>query len=153
MDDETTTERFRDFDEAFAEVQAEPIRIRLYGRDWELPGSMPAALVIKVSRWSAEGRDLKTDLTGAELFDFAAAAIPRPVLDEWMGLGLDAEHQLPEIIRWVIGLYLGRDLPDGPGEVFAPPGANRATRRSSSKGGRSSKRTSSGSTRSASRKR
>lgn len=145
--------RFRDFDEAFAEQAAEPVRVRLYGRDWELPGRLPAAAPLKIARYMGEGRE-QTSLTAAELLDLAADLIPRVTLDEWLARGLDIEVQLPGIIEWLLRAYMGDDAVDeaaaaevvAAGEARAPePGAEELSS-SSSNGGGSSKPTSPAST-------
>lgn len=143
--------RFRDFDEAFAEQAAEPVRVRLYGRDWELPGRLPAAAPLKIARYMGEGRE-QTSLTAAELLDLAADLIPRVTLDEWLARGLDIEVQLPGIIEWLLRAYMGDDAVDEAaaaetaGDTPVPLDPTPVPSVSSSNGGGSSKPTSPAST-------
>lgn len=134
-------DRYADFDEAFSEEAAEPLRIKLYGQEWELPATMPAAAVLRVTRFMAEGRDPEQDLTRAEHIDLAADLIPRETLNVWLAKGLDID-QLGNIVSWQMRQYLGAQDGDGQGEAQAPDGAPS----SSSNGGDSSKPTSPAST-------
>lgn len=120
---DAVNDRYADFDAAFAEADAEPITMRLYGRVWSLPGNMPAGAVLKVTRLMAAGK-AEHELTFAELLDLAADLIPRETLDVWCGKGLDAE-QLAKVLAWLMRIYMGKDVEDGdgPGEAPAPDGA------------------------------
>lgn len=136
--------KFMDFDAVFAERRVEPIRFRLLERDWELPGAMPAAVPLRIARLVAEGRGTD-DLTGAEVLELAADIVPRPVLTEWLNLGLD-EERLGEVIVWLVSQYVAASSTDGDvGEAQAPAEAAGAPA-SSSNGGPSSKPTSPAST-------
>jgi len=143
--------RFRDFDEAFAESSAEPVVVRLFGRDWELPGRLPAAAPLKIVRYMGEGRD-GTDLTAAEMVDLAVGMIPQAVLDEWLALGLDIEVQLPAIVEWLLRAYMGDDAVDEAaaaetaGDTPVPLDPTPVPSVSSSNGGGSSRPTSPAST-------
>jgi len=135
-----------DFDAAFEERRIEPIKFKLLGEWWEVPGSMPAALPLRISRLVTEGRGTD-DLTMAETIDLAADAIPRPMLAEWLNRGID-EVRLGKVIAWLTARYMGSIGGDDP-EADAPAVAAGALG-SSSHDGQSSKPTSHGSTESAS---
>lgn len=111
------SERFADFDAAFAERDAKPLLIRLYGRMWELPGVMPAEVPLKLARYMADGRG-EDELNEPEKFDLAAALVPSDTLQAWMAKGLDAE-QLGQILLWVLRQYHSPEGGDGP-ELAAP---------------------------------
>lgn len=119
------TDRFIDFDAAWAEASTDPLRVRLYGQEWELPGVMPAAVPLKIARMMADGREA-TALTRAETFDLAADIIPRETLDAWTAKGLDVD-KLGDVITWVLRMYMGKVDPSGEGpapEVGAPPSSS-----------------------------
>lgn len=122
--------KFADFDAQF-EAQ-DPLVVKLYGDEWELPSAMPAIVMLKVAKWAATGRQGDT-LTSAELLDLAADLIPAPILDEWTGRGLSGSR-LAQILTWVMGCYMGSARPESPPEAEAPvEGA--ASTSSSSTGG------------------
>jgi hypothetical protein len=126
-----TDSRYADFDQAFAEVDAKPLVVRLFGRDWELPATISAAAVLKVARWMADGRSDQT-LTTAEALDLVADLVPADVLKDWFAKGLQIDHlggnpkagtELGRrgVLMWLVEQYMA-DLPsDGaPGEAAAP---------------------------------
>lgn len=146
MGDDT---RFVDYDAAFAELdeQAKPLTRRLFGRDWELPGVPPAAVVIRLSRLFAAGREAE-DLSLGEMMALAADLIPAPVLNEWMDRGLQME-QLAIVIEDLIDAYgaqLAGDTTPGGGAVPEAEAPTTGTSTSSSPTGPSSKPTSLAST-------
>lgn len=117
-------DRFADFDAAFGPADGdpvEPVRIRLFGHVWELPGEMPAAAPLRVSRLMADGRS-EESLTDAEVLALGADLIPGQVLDAWHARGLTLQ-QLEQIILWLIGQYGQPTSPagDAQGEATPPP--------------------------------
>lgn len=136
------TDRYVDFDAAFSEEDATPLRIKLFGKEWELPATMPAAAVLRVVRWQADGRDVEQELSKSELIALAGDLVPQDVLTAWQAKGLDID-QLGHIVGWQMRQYQGLlEDGEGPGEAGAPHGAPS----SSSNGGDFSKPTSPAST-------
>lgn len=105
------TVRYRDYDAAFAEAnrEAPPIVIRLFGQDWELPGDLPASVVVRLTRMMADGRS-EDELSVAEQMTLAMDVIPAEVLDAWLAKGLDTD-QLAVILLDVVSEY-GAQLDD-----------------------------------------
>lgn len=132
--------RYADFDAAFAEREreADPLRIRLFEQEWDLPGSLPAGVLLKLSRYMAEGRTEK-DLTYAESIDLAASMIPEEILQQWIAKGI-SEDQLGDIVMWALRQYTGQD--DEPGEAAEVEAPVTPSSSSSSSVGASSKPTS-----------
>ncbi len=135
---EEKCEEFIDLDKALEEKRAKrrPLLFRYRGQDWKFPHMPPAAATVKVIRMQLAGKSDK-DLTEAELFDIAAALIPKAILDEWLSFGIDTE-ELGELVLEVFLAYQKRRQ----GEVRAPE-ATGAPQNSSSEGGQSSRPTSS----------
>lgn len=131
--------RYADFDAALEETTAEPLMVRLYGQDWPLPATMPAAVPLRMARLLADGRDQES-LSMAEILAIAGDVFPPETLDAWLAKGIDVDL-LGQVVSWVFKQYMGKaldgDEPD-PGEASAPS--------SSSSGGGSSKPTSPAST-------
>lgn len=153
-------DRFKDFDAAAADRDAEPITFRMFGKDWVLPGEPPAALVLRVARMVAElrarhGDDvdltrLEGDLAPEDLVLLATDAISAPVLRALEDEGLTTT-QLGELLSWLLGEWkVFAKGADGVGEAQAPPGAASTTPSApyggSSTGGGTSKPTSPAST-------
>lgn len=155
----TTTEgKYLDLDAALDEEI--PLVVRLGGRDWELPGSPPAAVLVRVSRWLTDGLMVEDDdgnptpaegttLTEAHYVQLIGDMLPRHILEEWSALGLVSADRLPKLVESLMAKYQEHsDALAGLGGGDGPKAGTRAQRRStkSSNGGGSSKRTSTGTT-------
>lgn len=103
--------RTRDFDQFFAEMKKEPIRIKLFGQWEELPPSLPAEFVLRLIRLRKKYGDEKA-IPEAELFDMSTMIFGRDRLDRWCRKGLTVE-QLEEIVKWTISVYQGVDPDKG----------------------------------------
>jgi hypothetical protein len=140
-----------DLDAALAERRAArtPLRVRMFGRLWELPGVAPAAAIIRLYRWDQKGwvaddGDVSDTVPQAELLDFLLELVPGDVYEGWTAAGLDIDDVEPAITA-IMAAYGDRLRPRAEGEAKAPKGRGRASR-TSSNGGRSSKPTSRGNT-------
>ena len=106
--------RFYDFDAAWeehntrSEDSPEPIGIRMLGEEWELPGDMPAALIMRGARL-AGGAD--RNLTLAEILQFVSPMVPREILDQWLDAGV-GERKLGWVLMQIIKIYMGLPLTD-----------------------------------------
>ena len=114
------TGRYVDFDAARAERVAEPLTLRAYGRDFELPSVMPAAVFLDVMRIQAE-REGEQEITAKEAVGLLQRVLPAAVLEELLGLDAFSLDDLTELVRMVMDAYTG-----GSGEAPAP---SRAARR------------------------
>jgi hypothetical protein len=148
--------KYLDLDAAYEEADSavEPLTVRLHGRDWELPGTVPAAVPLRLALWVEKGwidpddGVIDPDVPFEELAGLMRDMVPEAVFAEWTKLGLGIDR-IPVLVERLMYAY---NEVTRQGEARAPKGANRAARRSasrtSSNGGTSSKRTSTGSTRS-----
>lgn len=140
----------RDFDAAFAEAAGTPITFRLFDREWSVSRSVRAEAVLMAERRRLAGEDETSPLSRTEIIDFAKVFVGADVVDEWLTLGITID-QLSEVVAFVIQQQNGGD---GVGEAepaATPAEAEAEGGERSSNGGRSSKRTSNGSTASTSR--
>lgn len=153
------TAKFHDFDAAFAEQAQEPLVVRIYGQDWEIPADPPAIAVLRQQRRAAAAMDILNsgamenlqpgDDVPPEILEILGIDMDRQYRDllgddnvtAWLERGI-TDPQLRGIEQWVT------EQRNGGGDE-----GNRATRRAksagsgtSSKAGRSSKRTSTAST-------
>jgi aminoglycoside phosphotransferase family enzyme len=113
--------RYIDFDAARAERKQEPLRLRAFGQEFELPGSMPASLFLDVVRMERE-QGGQSVLTTKDAIRLLSRVLPEDVLDSLVaqpGFTLD---DLIELARMVMAAYTGA----GSGEAPAP---HRAARR------------------------
>jgi hypothetical protein len=119
---------FIDFDAAFDERDEPPIKVKVMGSEWELPGVMPAALPLKVARMVADGRS-KDDFTVAETLSLAVDIIPKHVLDAWFDLGITVDRLGP-IIERLAAMYMGKEnldpeeLASAMAEATTPPSSS-----------------------------
>lgn len=133
-------DRFADFDAALESIGArEPVRVRLLDKEWELYPDLPALAAIRLTRWEATP---ERQLADEEVLALLAELVPPKVYEAWMGGGLGV-RQLAEVMKELIALYRDPGEADDEEEP-AEPAPKR--RRASSSAGRSSKRTSRGST-------
>lgn len=118
-------DRFIDFDAARAERTKEPLRLRAYGQDFELPASMPASLFLDIVRLGEEN-DGSAQVSNRDAVALLRRVLPASVLDALLaqdGFYLDDFTDLAQLI---IKAYTRKD---DSGEAPAP---NRATRRKAS---------------------
>jgi hypothetical protein len=136
------TSRHIDFDAAFAELDAEPITVTMFGQDWVLPGSLPAPFVLTMKRLMDDGRK-DSELSNSEVFDLLLKLVPADIFDAWQALGLALE-QMPVVFEMLFHAYIPREATSGNGPAPQQGGTPEPT--SSSPGGVSSKPTSPAST-------
>lgn len=92
--------RFRDFDAAIEEAQQDPVRLKVAGREYVLPPSLPASVVLlQMRNITDEG------------------VIPTKAIPEWMDALVGAEHlkqmlddgltwkQLEEVTQYLLTEY------------------------------------------------
>jgi len=128
-------DRYRDFDAFFAEATGEPVRFRLRGRDYELPPSLPAAIVLKAIRETADlGPD--ADLPPRIILDIIEQVLGPANLSQLLDDGASI-IELGELLRWLMAIYSG-----GQEEAEAGPPAQirRPAAQPSSPGGKKSRR-------------
>lgn len=95
-------QRYIDFDAFLAEKrrQQEPVRVKLFGEEHNLPGSLPAVVPILAVRRAQEGLDTVPD---TDVLIIAEALFGRERLDQWMTrLTTD---ELGELVMQVLALY------------------------------------------------
>lgn len=114
--------RFIDFDAARAERESEPLLLRACGRTFELPGSMPAALLLDLLR-IREDSEAGDDVTLAQALGVLRRVIPADILDELTASDDFSAEDFTTLSEMVVRAYMGVDEP---GEAPAP---NREARR------------------------
>ena len=73
-------DRFIDFDAARAERAQEPLRLRAYGMNFELPASVPAAVLLDIMKLQAEQGD-DAEVGGVEALGIMRRILPASVLE------------------------------------------------------------------------
>lgn len=163
-----------DFDRLAAEIDAEPIKIRVLGREWDLPpiGSVSAKAVLDVQRQMDAMRELAVlvaadpdakvpeHLRHVSEFDWMAHArtfCGDANVEAWLeqGIGTDLYRQ---VLSWAVGVHLGLiegvdpveggddDRPPAKAPRKAPARKKAARSTPSTRGSARSKRTSTAST-------
>lgn len=117
-------DRLVDFDAARKERTKEPLILRAYGREFELPGSMSAALFLDVLRMEEE-RGADTEVTVADATKLLKRVLPGDVLESLIAEPDFSLDDLIELAGMVTQAY-SNSPGDVPGEAPAP---NRAARR------------------------
>jgi hypothetical protein len=112
------TSRFIDFDAARAERENEPLLLRAYGRDFELPGSMPASVLLDVLRMQADYGD-NAEVTVKDAFGILRRILPVDVLDALTAREDFSAEDFVDLAQMVMQAYQGE----------SPAAPNRAARR------------------------
>lgn len=95
--------RYRDFDKFFEEKGKEKVILRLLGKEWILPSSLPAPLMLKIIRNRNE------EETNPELiFDMVKDLFGTKQYAQLMELGVDMD-QISAVIEWVMEIYNGTE--------------------------------------------
>lgn len=103
--------RYIDFDAARAERKREPVVVRAFGEDWQLPASLPAAPVLDII-----AKDSGDDLTPSEGIALLRQIIPSETFAAWLERGLDLDD-LMDLISLVMRAY---NPGGGEGEATTP---------------------------------
>lgn len=114
-----------DFDEAWAEEDAKAPKIRLMGKIYTLPATMPARLVLFVHRARSGADDANRDMKVTEVKGLVGTLIGDTAVDEIIerGIGFD---RLGDILKRCMDIYRKRNTTnneDEQGEANAPTGA------------------------------
>lgn len=99
--------KFFDFDAFMSEVKEEPVVIRIFGKDEELPASMPADVVLQIVRRNS---DPNATMSDAETFAMAERIFGGK-LQEWCDKGLTV-NQLEVLITRVMQMYVTKAKTD-----------------------------------------
>ena len=100
-----------DIDAAFSEherLSAEPITLRLAGREWILPGVVSAAGVLRIAQWEAAGRSQES-LTKAEMLALVGDLVPEHIWRAWHSAGIGIEDpRMEAVIMALVEEYMRR---------------------------------------------
>jgi hypothetical protein len=114
------TSRFIDFDATRAERENESITLQAFGETFDLPGAMPASVLLDIVRMTdARGDD--ADMTVSESVELLRRMVPPTVLDPLLDRDDFTTEDLFDLVKLVVGAYAGES-----GETPAP---NREQRR------------------------
>ena len=119
------TDRFIDFDAARAERVEEPLLLRAYGQTFELPGSMPASVLLDIVRLQEELSE-DAEVSAKDAHSLLRRMLPEEVLDELLEHEDFSTDDFTELVKMVMSAYVRGGAE---GEQNAP---NRAARRDSS---------------------
>lgn len=112
------SKKYFDFDKAWEEREETPLIVKMFGKNWELPGQLPAGIMLDIMRLQAEsGPD--AELSTAKQVSIMSEMVPKKILDKWLDLGLKMD-QFGEVIITLAGIYAGRDPEEAQGEAQAP---------------------------------
>jgi len=124
------TSHYIDFDEAWAEHRPEPLPLHTPWGDYELPGSIPASLMLQIVRMQGAGGD-DAEMTSGDVLRLLIAILPQDILDELTSHADFSAEDLIKLLGMVMGEYTGGSE-GGSGKATAPA---KAARKSSSRAG------------------
>ena len=107
---DTEVKNFKDFDEFFNEMEASSvIRIKLFGKDYDLPSELPATTLLETYKAFKNGQSTISD---AKQMQIAMAMLGEDNVTEWCEKGLKIS-QLTEIMKWVAAQHQVKDQGKG----------------------------------------
>jgi hypothetical protein len=130
--------RVIDFDAFRSEQTAEPLELRIGGRVYNLPSSLPASLALDVIRMNAE--DATAEFKAEDLMAMGRGIFGGELFDTVLRDNGVTMEELPELFKMVFNAYTG--APEDPNPESLPESVTAGTSSASSATGRSSKRTS-----------
>lgn len=92
----------KNFDAFFKEQENKEIEFMLFGKKETLPASLPAVLILKLSR--AYKQYGENNLPTHVNLDMAFGIFGEKRVEKWCDKGLDV-HQLEELIKWAMEEY------------------------------------------------
>lgn len=106
--------RYFDFDAALREAAGEPIVIHYQGRDWDLPSSIPAKVVLRIVAM----REQEGDLDQGAMLEIMTGVVPNDTLQQWLDGDMTID-QMATLIKQILSMYrIGGE--DAEGEAQSP---------------------------------
>jgi len=106
------TDRYKDFDSAWAENASDPLTVKVLGKKYKLPSAIPAKVVLAIAR--SKGMSPDAELPLDKVMELLDPFFGPGVLAEWLDKGLDVD-QLGDVFKWSMAMYSGVD-PDAVSE-------------------------------------
>lgn len=95
--------RYKDFDKFFEQQGKEKVILRLLGKEWILPSSLPAPLMLKIIR-NRNVEEANPEL----IFDMLKDLFGQKQYNQLMELGISID-QINAVIEWVMDIYNGTE--------------------------------------------
>lgn len=96
-------EVYKDFDEAWSDVNDQPIKVKIGGKTYDLPSSVSAQFMLEVTRISANNPSA-SELTMADMGRLVSALFGKSTMDEWLDNGMSL-NQLNDVMMFVLDKY------------------------------------------------
>lgn len=95
--------RFKDFDQFWAEKQQQPIQAKVFGEVVSLPASLPAGVML----FAIRSREAGSDTVPPEaVLRMAESVFGKDLLERWVAKGMTVD-QLGDVLKWVVAQYNG----------------------------------------------
>jgi len=94
---------YKDFDAAWAEQQETPYRVKVRGKEYELPASVSAAFMLEITKITNQ-KGANESLNAADIGALINALFGRSVVDEWMEDGMSLP-QLNDVLSHMLRVY------------------------------------------------
>lgn len=95
--------RFKDFDLFFTEMNREPLRLRIFGEDHELPATLPVKIVLLCQRLQNANPD--EIVADGEIFEIFRGVFGKDRANKWIDeKALDVE-QMSILLQWAMEQY------------------------------------------------
>lgn len=98
-----TDQRYFDFDNFMQEQEEQPIIIKIFGQEEELPASLPASMVLSIMRMQ---KAKNGNIPESEVLSMAEAMFGKDRLKKWCDNGLTMAG-LEVLIKETTKLYMG----------------------------------------------
>ena len=108
------TDKFRDFDAFWSEKEDEPIRFRALGREYELPPSPRASLILEL-KGLRESKGMDAEVPEEQVVTLLEHLLGEEDVQELIDSGLTIQ-QLEDLLQW-IGQQYGMISEDDEGDT------------------------------------
>ena len=98
--------RYRDFDKFFQEKGKEKVVLRLLGKEWYLPSSLPASMMLKIIR--NRNAEIDNEDNVGLIFEMTKDLFGEKQYQQLLELGITVE-QISAVIEWVMEIYNGTE--------------------------------------------
>lgn len=99
--------KYRDFDAMFSEIKRETLTIKVFGKEYTFPATIPAAIPLELAKYDSD-----REIPGKTIIRFLTVMFSQPVLDEWTAHREMTVDMLGEILKTVMAMINGNDEPE-----------------------------------------
>ena len=98
------SEKYFDFDAAMEERKGDPIKVKAFGENYDLPNQLPFDIVLKISRKKKAG---EKEMDEDDMIEMAHTLFGRSTFEAWLAKGISLQG-VGVMVEGVMKLYMDR---------------------------------------------